>query len=634
MNALIHRFSLPLLSKELTEQSARGRTFILRAVYAIALYGVALGAFVNQSGGWDNLSFNILGTGGRLFTTVVQYQLAAIYLLLPMITAGTITSEKERDTLGTLLITKLGPWTIVLEKFLSRVVPMLLYILMSLPLLAVAYSLGGVENGQVLQAGVVLVLCVLQVGSLAVLCSVWFRTTPQAVVACYLGVGLQFFAVNLLARRVFDDPLSSGSNNLWQADDGLWYAFLLPLCSPFGYAYGSFGGRWNEIAMLALNGMLPVAMNLMIARLALWPRAFLTAKSWGLILLKALDGFFHAINNNPITRGVVILRDHVPLPTSRPLAWRELNKRSLGTTRYLIRFFLLTEAPLIAVLLFPLATGDVYESRTFLAGEWALTAVWLLAVFMLLVQSTALITGERARQTLDVLMSTPMMTRDIVMQKMAGVHYLINILYVPMGTAALFWIFWYSAGQHRTDPGEAGWQLLRIIVQPLIYLPLVAWGGFYCGLKCKSQTQAMLLGCVILAVLVGVPRVLLPMMVTTNAPDPFSSIKAGLQSGFVSIYNENDYGYGQTPQLHALGYLVQIAFPCSGYVDTVLLSSTYERNYGYAPSVSPVAHVMEILHWSAYGLVLLMLRRRAPQALTRSTQRAESPIEDLALEPA
>ena len=51
--------------------------------------------------------------------------------------------------------------------------------------------------------------------------------------------------------------------------------------------------------------------------------------------------------------------------------------------------------------------------------------------------SSALVTGERARQTLDVLMSTPMMTRDIVMQKMAGVHYLINILYIPMATAAV-----------------------------------------------------------------------------------------------------------------------------------------------------------------------------------------------------
>lgn len=615
MNALLSRFSLPLLTKELTEQSSRGRTFILRTVYAVALYGVALGAFVNQSGGWDNLSFNILGTGGRLFTTVVQYQLAAIYLLLPMITAGTITSEKERDTLGILLITKLSPWTIVLEKFLSRVVPMLLYILMSLPLLAVAYSLGGVENGQVLQAGLVLVLCVLQVGSYAILCSVWFRTTPQAVVSCYVMLGMSWIAGSSLVRLAFDDPLSNGSNNVWVVDDHIWYSLLMPMLCPAAYVNGIYTGYWSDLFQFAGNAGLPVIVNLLIARLALWPRAFLTARSWGLVLLRSLDRFFHVINQNSVTRGVVIFRDHVPLPTARPLAWRELNKRSLGTTRYLIRFMLLTEAPLIAALLWPLATGAVFEDRNYAAGEWALRAVWLLAVFMLLVQSTALITGERARQTLDVLMSTPMMTRDIVMQKMAGVHYLINILYVPMGTAAIFWLFWLGAGQQRYPQPDSIWQLVRMIVQPLIYLPFVAWGGFYCGLYCKSQTQAMLLGIVILAVLVGVPQILFPMFFRpTSNPN---------------VYGQPGNVFMQVAFMDStwLWCLLRIPFPCGADVDEMWTRPGYGTTI-----ISPMARVAEMLHWALYGGVLYWLRSRAPQVLTKSTQRAEAPLEDLALE--
>ncbi len=600
MNALLSQLSLPLLTKELTEQSSRGRTFILRTVYAVALYSVALGAFVNQSGGWDNLSFNILGTGGRLFTTVVQYQLAAIYLLLPMITAGTITSEKERDTLGILLITKLGPWTIVLEKFLSRVVPMLLYILMSLPLLAVAYSLGGVENGQVLQAGVVLVLCVLQVGSLAVLCSAWFRTTPQAVVCTYLMIAV------LPMIGFFVTPIVPGVGEI-----------LLPALAPMQFASVRRIEGLERLASFAAAASLPVLAYLTIARFALWPRAFLTARSWGLVLLRSLDRFFHAINQNSVTRGVVIFRDHVPLPTARPLAWRELNKRSLGTTRYLIRFMLLTEAPLIAALLWPLATGAVFEDRNYATGEWALQAVWLLAVFMLLVQSTALITGERARQTLDVLMSTPMMTRDIVMQKMAGVHYLINILYVPMATAAIFWMFWLGAGQQRNPQTDAIWQFVRMIVQPMIYLPLVAWGGFYCGLYCKSQTQAMLLGIVILAVLVGVPQILFPMVFRPTS--------------YPNVYGQSGNVYMPVTFMDStwLWCLLRIPFPCSADVDAMWTRPGYGTTI-----ISPMARVAELLHWALYGGVLYWLRSRAPQALTKSTQRAEAPIEDLALEAA
>ncbi len=618
MNALFSRFSLPLLTKELTEQSSRGRTFILRTVYALALYGVGLGSFVNQSGGWDNLSFNILGTGGRLFSAVVQYQLAAIYLLLPMITAGTITSEKERDTLGILLITKLGPWTIVLEKFLSRVVPMLLYILMALPLLAVAYSLGGVENGQVLQAGVILVLCVLQVGSLAVLCSVWFRTTPQAVICTYLLLGLMHFLAMIFERAVQGFPPQFATEN-----ERVLVQSVIALVSPSRFLMTREPLDPSNLAATAGLAVLPVFFYLFAARLALWPRAFLQARSWGLTILKFLDRFFHVINQNAVTRGVVLIRDHVPLPTSRPLAWRELNKRSLGTTRYLIRFLLITEAPLIALLLLPLAMGDVYTRGTYAAGEWAMSAVWMLAVFMLLVQSSALITGERARQTLDVLLSTPMMTRDLVMQKMAGVHYLIKILYVPMATAAVFWVFWLSAGQHRLHPGDQIWHVVRMVVQPLIYLPLVAWGGFYCGLKCKSQTQAMLLGTVIIGILVGLPQILLPMF-----HSPMQNMN---QFGNGFVYNQ---GLMRTvAEQPIIMCVIQLLFPCSSYLET-LMRPRVEQSFRVDPSFSQVRTLIEIVHWLLYFMILMRLRDYAPRALARSTQRAEAPLEEMALEPA
>ncbi|MDP1797115.1 MAG: hypothetical protein Q8K78_06525, partial [Planctomycetaceae bacterium] len=46
----------------------------------------------------------------------------------------------------------------------------------------------------------------------------------------------------------------------------------------------------------------------------------------------------------------------------------------------------------------------------------------------------------------------------------------------------------------------------------------------------------------------------------------------------------------------------------------------------------PIAGMAEVLHWLLYGGMVYLLRTRAPQALTKSTQRAEAPIEDLALE--
>ena len=195
----------------------------------------------------------------------------------------------------------------------------------------------------------------------------------------------------------------------------------------------------------------------------------------------------------------------------------------------------------------------------------------------------------------------------------------------PMATAVVFWIFWLSAGQHRVFPEDAVWQVVRMIVQPLIYLPLVAWGGFYCGLKCKSQTQAMLLGSVILGVLVGVPRILLPFL---------ASVAPANDIGYVNGVWMNISGTlsPQDPQVNFFAYPVQLIFHCSNYFEFVMLPDRASTYYGRLP-IPVVMRIVEILHWFLYGFAVLALRMRAPLALTRSSQRAEAPVEELALEP-
>ncbi|MFN9037956.1 MAG: hypothetical protein ACK5YO_16755, partial [Planctomyces sp.] len=54
--------------------------------------------------------------------------------------------EKERKTLGLLFVTRLSPLVIVLEKPGSRLLPMLTLLLITFPMLAFAYSLGGLDR--------------------------------------------------------------------------------------------------------------------------------------------------------------------------------------------------------------------------------------------------------------------------------------------------------------------------------------------------------------------------------------------------------------------------------------------------------------------------------------------------------
>ena len=112
-------------------------------------------------------------------------QFWSIYLFLPAISCGCLTVEKERNTLGLLLITSLRPWQIVLQKLLGRVVPMLTFVLLSFPLMAVAYSFGGITEDYLWSGIVLLILTCFQAAALSIAVLGVFPTTVEAFVANY-----------------------------------------------------------------------------------------------------------------------------------------------------------------------------------------------------------------------------------------------------------------------------------------------------------------------------------------------------------------------------------------------------------------------------------------------------------------
>ena len=130
--------SLPLLGKELVEQSARKRTYVARSIYALLLFLVVLLFLWQEVFRRDLTPLNMRGEGRQIFEMIAGLQIFGIYAFLPAMLSGTITHEKERDSLQLLIITDLRPWQIVVQKLLGRMIPMIYFMLLSLPLLAVA----------------------------------------------------------------------------------------------------------------------------------------------------------------------------------------------------------------------------------------------------------------------------------------------------------------------------------------------------------------------------------------------------------------------------------------------------------------------------------------------------------------
>lgn len=506
---------LPLLTKELIEQSSRKRTYIIRAAYAVILFVMSILFFYQILSVATASPLAALGRGKDILAVLVGLQFAGVYFFMPAMTCSVITHEKERASLQLLFLTRLGPWTILFEKLLGRLVPMLGFLLLSLPLLAFAYTLGGVSP-KTLWSGVwMLVVASIQMGTLALMCSAFCRTTVGAFMSSYVLAFIMFFGPYFLFMMLLlacllvglrpDDVLGGvfGAGN-----QGVFFLLLFPFFGPPIFFFESqLPGLFSYVA-IAVHSGINLAVSgcfLLLARKFLVSRAFVPQRN---VLLQAFKSFDRkrpkpaAVARTADAPAVVFSSDEL-LPGDEPIVWRETTKRMLGNWRYVLRVLLFVEIPVV-ICCGVLAAAEIYARRYDAEEIVALLSapmhflMWLLAVLVVSVKSASLIAGERSHQSLDVLCTTPLTGREIVLQKMRGVRRMILVAAIPFFTVFVFkaWRLEALEGKRHVfnsrfefDPG------MYLVCQALslgILLPLVAWLSLLIGLKVRTQGRAIM----------------------------------------------------------------------------------------------------------------------------------------------
>lgn len=442
MSRLRSATEMPLLAKELIEQAIRRRTYVVRFLYAAALFTLAL--FVFYGNVWGTADAGNLGQGRFMFERLVALQFWAIYLLVPALVCGVITIEKEQDSLSLLLLTTLSPGSILFQKLVGRLIPVLSFLLLSLPLMAVAYSFGGVSETHLWAGILLLVASSIQIGTMSLMCSAYFPTTAAAFVASYLCV------IGVAVTGAFDGRA-------------------------FFYAAIQRGG--SPIAGVVVI-LISTAVAFAVARMSLVTRAFVAPRNAILQVFEYLDGI--ANEANEITGGVVLFHDKNLLPEERPIAWRETAKKPLGTARYLFRVLTALELPILATCQWinsaPRSSGEAVSTLLYIL--WGVSAV------LIAVHAAGLVSSERSRQTLDVLLTAPLPGRRILLEKFQGVRRLMVVLLVPFAT-----IYWFQDWWRRD---ATFWYLTFSALTVAVYLPLVAWFSLWLGLKVRSQRRAIL----------------------------------------------------------------------------------------------------------------------------------------------
>lgn len=464
--------TLPLLGKELLDLSAKLRTYLVRIAYAATLMLISYWVLSRAMPPGATVR-SILGSGLEVMLAIGFAQQIGLALVLPPLCCGVFTVEKERNTLGLLFLTKLGPWTIVCEKLLSRLLLAWSFVIISAPALAFCYGLGGITIDMLFAQIVMLLVSSLTIVSISILCSTYFRTTTSALMASYF---LIFFSRILLQAGIYTRLMAGriiGPAELLRSV--VLHGGISIDDAPF--PPGTFSPL-HAVLLLSVPWLLISLLSLWLARRFLVTRAFLQPTNRLRGILNWLDWMYERANRNPVTRGIVVLRPTTRIPRYDPVAWRETTTRSLGQLRYLFRIMLMIELPTLAIII--VSMQDAYDRHMGMVPELQ-ACLWMGLILISLMLSAGLIAGERSRATLDPLLTTPIPSREIIRQKMAGIMRLIWICQIPIWTCLLFRVG--ADGDFRYFALQAS--------MLLIYPRLVAWIGMSHGLRSKTAMIAM-----------------------------------------------------------------------------------------------------------------------------------------------
>jgi ABC-type transport system involved in multi-copper enzyme maturation permease subunit len=401
-------FDLPLLRRELLETTRRRWLWIIRGVIAFLQMGFVVGNYDDLTQAEDG--FGAFGGGQEIADVLNICNLIAVYLLLPLTACAAIASERERQTLPLLLISRISASRLILEKFLSSLIPVLTLMAISLPSLALAYSLGGLSPQQLAGSVAAMLLAAVQVTTAAIFWSAVFRTSLQAFWATLFTLLVYLLGPGLLGL-ILGDRLQGRIFGLSVEISSLFIGFWeLPWQVPFEIAVQLCLPPLIAGSVLLVGAAAVVKKYRCDAPLSRLPQPLRILRGLFTWLRKRLAALGSAGLPAGVSRPIPPMR----VPAERPLAWRE---RSTSAA-YGPRLFILL------ILFVPSALWMLTQSDLNFRPEDAC----IMLAFILMITGVLVVLSvgarsfglERDSQTLAVLLTIPQSTHEILTQKLTA----------------------------------------------------------------------------------------------------------------------------------------------------------------------------------------------------------------------
>lgn len=255
----------PVMDKEFRLRMRSPRSMLSVLFYVLALGAIAMGFIYIFLYLGQNNSQRFDPTRSQLMFYVLSFaQLVLIAFMAPALTAGVISSEREKQTLSMLLTTQQSSATIVLSKLVSSLSFMTLIIVTTLPIYSIVFLYGGISPKQLVSVFLFYLFVMLLLGSLGVMFSTLFKKTIVAIIVTY-GTGLVIFLVTGLLYLFF---LGIEQRNMYMSGTPVtqthsWIGYLLGL-NPAGAMISIFEPSFSKEVFLVqggtLNSKAPIAL--------------------------------------------------------------------------------------------------------------------------------------------------------------------------------------------------------------------------------------------------------------------------------------------------------------------------------------------------------------------------------------
>lgn len=383
----------PVLQRELLANLRMSRAFVLLLLYVSLLGSIVLVAWPQS----ERLDLTQAPQEARQLVDLFfigQFLLAG--MMTPSFAAGAISGEKERKTYEMLLASPLKPLAIVLGKLLASLTHLAALVVASLPIAMLCLPLGGVHPYEVFAAYLGLLVSIVTFGAISLACSSLFHRTASALVVSYLLI----LPLAILAVLFWRFAATSGftrlilSVTLFPAACSVLTAMLLAFTSARLLHPPDVGSEGKAVVDLEQEAR--EAVGLVIQRDQFPDRLFAPPKRNDLMKDNANPVYEKELRSEIFSHGTLMLR-------------------------LVIQASMLLALPLMAVCLFIIPS----------LAPWYVSYVLLFNMLVGPVFSAGSITSERERQTLDLLLTTTLTHRQILMGK----------LWVPLRISAVLTSF-------------------------------------------------------------------------------------------------------------------------------------------------------------------------------------------------